>query len=82
MNHLDHRKLEPILTLLFIIFIDMFFFLLFIFIGSTDFAYDGAITEKHDVLQEIGQYLLSSKHIFTLGQLMHLASDLKQYEYF
>jgi len=32
----------------------MFFFLLFIFIGSIDFANDGAIIEKHDVLQEIG----------------------------
>jgi hypothetical protein len=31
------------------------------------------------VLQEINQQLLSSKHIFTLGQLMHLALDLKQY---
>jgi len=31
------------------------------------------------VLQEISQQLLSSKHIFTLGQLMHLAFDLKQY---
>jgi hypothetical protein len=32
------------------------------------------------MFQEIGQYSLSSKHILTLGQLMHLALDLKQYE--
>jgi hypothetical protein len=31
------------------------------------------------VLQEIGQQLLSSKHIRALGQLMHLAPNLKQY---
>jgi hypothetical protein len=31
------------------------------------------------MLQKITQYLLSSKHIFTLGQLMHMALDLKQY---
>jgi hypothetical protein len=31
------------------------------------------------VLQEIDQQLLSSKHILTFGQLMHLALDLKQY---
>ncbi len=42
-----------------------------------DFANDGAIIENHDVLQKIGQYLLSSKHTLTLGQLMHLALSFK-----
>ncbi len=60
MNHLNHQNLEPILTLLFIIFINMFLFLLFSFIGSIDFANDGAIMKKHDVFQKINQYLLSS----------------------
>jgi hypothetical protein len=31
------------------------------------------------MFQEISQQLLSSKHILTLGQLMNLAPDLKQY---
>jgi hypothetical protein len=39
----------------------------------TNFCNDGAITKKQDVFQEINQQLLSSKHAFTLGQLMHLA---------
>jgi hypothetical protein len=42
---------------------------------GTNFASDGIITKKQDVLQEIGQQLLSSKHIFTLGQLMNLGPD-------
>jgi len=31
------------------------------------------------VFQKIGQQLLSNKHTFTIGQLMHLALNLKQY---
>jgi hypothetical protein len=31
------------------------------------------------MFQEISQQLLNSKHILTLGQLMNLAPDLKQY---
>ncbi len=45
---------------------------------GTNFVNDGTIIKKYDMLQEIGQYLLSSKHILTLGQLMHLAPNLKQ----
>jgi hypothetical protein len=44
-------------------------------IGVGDY---GTIIEKWDVLQEIDQQLLNSKHIFTLGQFVHLALDLKQ----
>jgi hypothetical protein len=42
---------------------------------GTNFANNGIITKKQDVLQEIGQQLLSNKHIFTLGQLMNLTLD-------
>lgn len=45
----------------------------------TDFTNNGAITKKQNMLQEIGQQLLSSKHTFTFGQFMHLAPNLKQY---
>jgi hypothetical protein len=41
----------------------------------TNFVDDGIITKTQDVLQEISQQLLSSKHIFTLGQLMNLGPD-------
>jgi hypothetical protein len=44
----------------------------------TDFANDGTITKKQNVFQKISQQLLSSKHTVTLGQLMHLALNLKQ----
>ncbi len=44
-----------------------------------NFGDDGTITERQEVLQEIGQKLLCSKHTLTLGQLMHLAPYLKQY---
>jgi hypothetical protein len=50
--------------------------------NRTDFGNNGAITEKQDMLQEISQQLLSSKHIMTFGQLMHLTLDLKQYVVF
>ncbi len=45
----------------------------------TNFANDGTISEKQDMLQEINQQLLSNEHTLTLGQVMHLALDLKQY---
>jgi len=45
----------------------------------TNFVDDGTITKNKYVLQEIGQQLMSSKDIFTFGQLMHLALDFKQY---
>jgi hypothetical protein len=44
---------------------------------ETNFVNEGAITKKQNMFQEIHQQLLSSKHILTLGQLMHLALDLK-----
>jgi hypothetical protein len=44
---------------------------------GTNFGDDGTITEKQDMLQEINQQLLNSKHTFTLGQLMHLDLNLK-----
>ncbi len=46
---------------------------------KTNFGDDGTIIEKQEVPQEINQQLLSSKHTLTLGQLMHLAPNLKQY---
>ncbi len=45
----------------------------------TNFADDGTINEKQDMLQEINQQLLSNEHTLTLGQVMHLAPNLKQY---
>ncbi len=45
----------------------------------TNFANNGAITKKQNMLQKIGQQLLSSKHTLTFGQFMHLAPNLKQY---
>jgi hypothetical protein len=45
--------------------------------NQNQFANEGEIIEKQDMFQEIDQELLSSKHTFPLGQLMHLAFDLK-----
>jgi len=46
---------------------------------GTKFGDNRVITKKKDVFQETNKQLLNSKHTLTLGQLMHLALDLKQY---